>query len=138
MAAGPVQLGDDVSDGIADPWNLAQPAFRDDALERLGERRQALRGTQISLGTIGIAACECRPAAIFRSFASPNASSEAIGSSSEVSKRDGVSKVGHRRNAVLPFTTHFALEKISRSRLQLDRGALPARSCFFAQAEGAR
>jgi hypothetical protein len=66
VAAGPVQFRDDVGDRIADARNLAQPAFRDDALDRLGERRQALRGPQISFGTIGIAACERRAAAVHR------------------------------------------------------------------------
>jgi hypothetical protein len=95
MAARPVQPDDDVGYRIADAGNLPQPAFRDDALERLGQRRQALCGPQIRLRTIGIAAASAvrRPYSA-RSFATSEASNDAIGSHSEVLKRDAVSKIG--------------------------------------------
>jgi hypothetical protein len=46
MGACPVQSGDDVGDGLANTWNFPQPAFGYDAVERFGERRQALRGAR--------------------------------------------------------------------------------------------
>ena len=43
MGAGPVQLGDDVRDGIADTRSFREPLLRDQAIKRDSERRQAIR-----------------------------------------------------------------------------------------------
>jgi len=58
-----VQLGHDVADSIADPGQLAQPVLGDNAIERLDQRRERVRGAQISFGAEVIGAGErCAPA----------------------------------------------------------------------------
>ena len=48
MRACLMQFGNDIGDGGADTGNFPQSAVRYDALERLGDGRQALSGAQIS------------------------------------------------------------------------------------------
>jgi hypothetical protein len=66
MRACAVQPGDDVGDGFANAENLPQSTFGEDAIERLGQRRQALGGAQVSLRPVGITARERRAAATRR------------------------------------------------------------------------
>jgi hypothetical protein len=60
-----VKLGDNVGNGLADTGNISQPILGDEAIERLGDRRQILGCPDIGLGPIGISTGESRAAAIF-------------------------------------------------------------------------
>lgn len=63
MRAGAVQLGDDVGDRHADSGQPAQAVFGDDAVERLDQRREPVRGALIGFGAEVIVAGErCAPA----------------------------------------------------------------------------
>jgi hypothetical protein len=50
MGPGAVQLGDDIGDRLADRGQLAQAAFGNDAVERLDQRREPVRGALIGFG----------------------------------------------------------------------------------------
>jgi hypothetical protein len=49
MRTGALQLGDDIGDRLADPGKLAKPVLGDDAVERLDERRERVRGALVAL-----------------------------------------------------------------------------------------
>jgi hypothetical protein len=51
MRSGAVQLGDDIGDRLADPGQLAQTIFGNDAVERLDQRREPVRSALIGFGT---------------------------------------------------------------------------------------
>jgi hypothetical protein len=44
-------VGDDVGDRLPDPGKLAQPVFGDDAVKRLDQRREPVRGAPIGFDT---------------------------------------------------------------------------------------
>jgi hypothetical protein len=50
MRSGTVQLGDDIGDRLTDAGQLAQTVFGNDAVERLGERREPVRSALIGFG----------------------------------------------------------------------------------------
>jgi hypothetical protein len=56
VGAGPVQLGDDIGDGLADTRDFCEPTFFDQHIERDGERGQAIRCAGVGLGSIRVAA----------------------------------------------------------------------------------
>src|SRR6266540_3377003 len=58
VRAGPVQLGDNVRDRLADAGDFAQPILRDDVLQRLAEREQVFGGPCVGAGAVGIAAAQ--------------------------------------------------------------------------------
>ena len=62
VGAGPVQLGDDISDGLADAGDFGEPLLLDQAVEGFGECSEAVRCAGIGLGSvIRIAAAQrCR------------------------------------------------------------------------------
>src|ERR1700704_3210223 len=53
----------------------------------------------------------------------------------KISKGDGVSKLGHARDTMLPFRAHHALQQIGGSRRKDDRGALPGGAYLPTQAK---
>src|SRR5438105_12316504 len=55
----------------------------------------------------------------------------------QIAKREGVTQLHYRRNAVLPLRARDALEQVGRARLEAERGALPARAGSAAQSENA-
>jgi hypothetical protein len=61
MRAGQVQAGDDIGDGLANAWDFAQAPFSDDLGERHGQSTEAIGGTSIGFGAVGIAAAQGDP-----------------------------------------------------------------------------
>jgi hypothetical protein len=49
VCAGVVQLGHDVGDRLANPGELAKSVLGDNAVERLDQRRERVRGAQVGL-----------------------------------------------------------------------------------------
>lgn len=65
MTAGPVQLGDDIGDGVADSRNFGETTFGNQHIEREGEGRQAIRRARVGLGSVLIATTQRGPLCVF-------------------------------------------------------------------------
>ena len=55
MAAGPVQAGDDVGDGLPDAGDFPEAALADDLRQRHGQGAEALGRPGVGLGAVGVA-----------------------------------------------------------------------------------
>jgi hypothetical protein len=74
-----VQLGDDVGDRLADARQLAQPVLGDDAVERLDQGGERVRGALVGFrAEIIVAGERGAPAELDQQRCDPDASSAAI------------------------------------------------------------
>jgi hypothetical protein len=61
MGSGPMKLGDDAGDGFTDARDLGEAVFLDQHVERDRKCGEAVRSARVGLGTVRIAAAQCRP-----------------------------------------------------------------------------
>ena len=61
VITGCVKLGNDIGDGVANPWDFLQATLRHDVLQGLGEGQEIFGCPRIGLGTVGIATTQGGP-----------------------------------------------------------------------------
>jgi hypothetical protein len=65
IGAGPMQLGYDVCDSLADAGNFRKPVFRDQTIERHRQRGETVGRPGVGLGPIGNTAAQRGPLRVF-------------------------------------------------------------------------